>query len=100
MNYITLNEIKQQCRIDSTFTADDDLLTDIGNGAEDFVQSHLNTQLDDITAENGGELPVAIKRAILMLVSYMYDNDGSGHNEDVPQAFWILLNPYKTYSIA
>jgi hypothetical protein len=36
----------------------------------------------------------------LIFVSYSYDNDGSGENREVPNAFWILAAPFKKYTIA
>ena len=100
MQYLDLVAIKQQLRIDPDFTTDDALLESLGDGAEDFLQSHLNCQLDDIVANNSGYLPAALNNALLMLVSYLYDNDGAGEMKEIPNAFWVLCAPYKTYSIA
>lgn len=100
MQYITLAQIKQQLRIDSLFADDDTLLNDLGDSAESFLQGHLNCSLDDIAAENSGTLPEALTRALLMLVSYLYDNDGSGDNRELPNSFWILCKPWQTYTIA
>lgn len=99
MNYITLEEIKQQCKVDSWFTDDDNMLTSIGNGAENYLENYLDRALDDITAENGGTLPDALHSALLMLCDYLYDNSGSGTMQDVPQAFFVLSLPFKSYSI-
>lgn len=100
MNYLNLTDIKQNCRLDATFTEDDNLLEILGNSAEAFLEAHLNCALDDICAENGGELPQNLYFALLMLVSYTYDNDGSGKMEDMPRSFYVLVAPYKKYSIA
>lgn len=100
MTYLTLEELKQQCRIDADYHDDDNLLITYGDAAEDFLAGHLNNQLDDICADNSGTLPVSLKNAMLILVDYFYGMSGSGDSKDVPQAFWILTNPWKTYSIA
>lgn len=100
MQYITLEEIKQQLRIDDLFADDDTLLTGLGDSAESFIQAHLNCALDDIAAENSGVLPEALHQALLMFVSYLYDNDGSGEVKDIPNSFWILCKPWQTYTIA
>ena len=100
MNYITLEDIHKQLRLEPDFTEDDELLNIYGDSAESFLEAHLNCALDDIAAENSGQLPTALKQALLMLVDYSYDNSGSGKSEDIPSAFWILTNPYKVYSIA
>lgn len=100
MRYVTLEEIRNQIRMDDFFTADDALLESLAESAESFLESHLNCPLDDIEAENSGEFPKALKQAILLFVSYLYDNDGSGENRDIPQAFWALCKPYQNYTIA
>lgn len=100
MQYITLAQIKQQLRIDSLFADDDVLLTGLGDSAESFLQAHLNVALDDVVAENSGELPKSLERALLMLVSYLYDNDGSGETREIPNSFWILCKPWQNYTIA
>ena len=100
MTYLTIEAIKQQLRIDVNFTLDDVLLESLGDGAENFLEAHLNIALDDVCADNSGYLPDALYRALLILVSYLYDNDGSGENKEIPNAFWVLCAPYKKYSIA
>lgn len=100
MNYLDIDIIKKQCRIDADFTEDDELLSLYGDSAEDFLSQHLNCALDDICAENGGELPKNLINAMLIYVDYLYDNSGSGENREVPNAFWILAAPFKKYTIA
>ena len=100
MQYLTLEEIKRQIRVDSLFADDDQLLLDLGDSAESFMAAHLNRSLDDIAANNSGELPSAIKRALLMLVSYTYDNDGSGETREIPTSVWVLCKPWQKYAIA
>lgn len=99
MNYLTIELIKKQLRLEDDFTEDNTLLEALGEAAEDYVQSHLNMQLDEIAADNSGELPKAINQAMLILVSYFYDNDGSGDNKEIPNAFYMLLAPYKKYAV-
>ena len=101
MNYLNLDIIKKQLRMDASFTDDDDLLTLYGDSVEAFVEQHLNCALDDITAENSGELPKNIINAMLLLVDYLYDHSGSGDRDiEIPNSMWILLAPWKKYSIA
>lgn len=99
MRYLTLEDIKQQLRMDLGFTDDDALLETYGDAAEDFVEQHLNRALDDICADNSGELPKNIKAALLMLVDYLYDHSGGGQNEDIPNAFWILMKTKQKYAV-
>ena len=100
MNYLNLDIIKKQLRIEEDFDEDDTLLESIGDGAESFLEAHLNESLDNIAADNGGDLPYALFTTLLLLVSYLYDNDGSGDNKEVPNAFFILAAPFKKYAIA
>lgn len=100
MTYLTLEDIKRQCRIEPEFTEDDNILEIYGDSAENFLEVHLNCALDDIVAENGGELPKCLYQALLLLVDYSYDNSGSGESREVPNAFWILCKPYQKYTIA
>lgn len=100
MNYITLEQIKKQLRIDELFADDDELLEGLGDAAESFLEAHLNVSLDDVTAENSGDLPKALVQALLMYVSYLYDNDGSGETREIPNAFWVLCKPWQNYTIA
>lgn len=100
MRYLTLDMIKKQCRIESEFDEDDVLLEALGEGAEDFLEQHLNTPLDDIVAQNGGVLPGNLHAALLILTDYMYDNPGSGDTQDIPLAFFILVKPWMRYTVA
>ena len=100
MNYLDLNLIKKQCRIEEDFTEDDELLEMYGDSAEQFLEAHLNCALDDIAAENSGSLPVSLINAMLMYVDYMYDDSGSGDSREMPKAYWVLAAPWKNYTIA
>ena len=100
MNYLTLADIHNQVIIEDNFTEDDHLLEIMGDAAENFLEGHLNQALDDITADNGGELPKNLYLALLMLVDYFYDARGSGDNHDIPPAFYVLCKPWMTYTIA
>ena len=100
MQYLTLELIKQQCRIDADYTLDDTILELYGDSAEDFLSQHLNCALDDISAENSGELPKNLINAMLIYVDYLYGASGSGEDKDVPRAFFILVAPWKKYTIA
>ena len=100
MNYLTIEEIKRQLRIDQDWTEDDELLVGLGDAAESFTEAHLNNSLQEITAQYAGELPPAIHRAMLLLVSYYYDNDGSGEQRPVPQAYFIMTKPWQKYSFS
>lgn len=100
MNYLTLEDIKQQLRINELYAEDDTLLEGLGDAAESYLSDYLDTNLDVIAAQNSGELPQSLYRAMLILVSYLYDNDGSGETREIPKAFYMLTCLYKKYPIA
>lgn len=99
MKYITLEDIHRQLRLEPDFTEDDGLLEGLGDAAESFMEAHLNRALDDIAADNSGELPKALWQALLMMVDYSYDESGSGESRPVPDAYWILCKPWQNYTI-
>lgn len=69
MIVLTLEEIKVQLRFPDT-AADpeqDPYLTDLESAAVDYVQDYIGQELPD-------PLPMAIKQALLILISDMYEN--------------------------
>lgn len=99
MIYLDLEEIKKQCIIDEDFIEDDAYLESLGDVAERLVNDHVDGQLDDIVADNSGELPATLKHSMLMIVDYLYDYRGSNENKDVPEAFFVMCKPYIKYNI-
>ena len=96
MKWLTLERIKQQCRIEQDFTDEDDVLEDYGESAEETVLNTLNRTYEDIV-EVYGKIPAPIRHASLMLVdvSYQHRNPVSGQNMYlVPYTFDLLLKPY------
>lgn len=99
MNYINLEDIKRQCRIEPDFDEDDNILEVYGDAAEAFLSDYLDEELDTIAAQNSGELPKSLYQALLILVDYFYDNSGSGDTRDIPNVFFILSRLYKKYCV-
>lgn len=97
MEYLTLDEIKQQLIIDQSFTDDDTYLTALGDTAEAMVAKQLDKTLEDVVSENDGELPATLKHAMLLLIEYFYDNRGSGDNQ-IPDAFFYICSMYRNYA--
>lgn len=71
--YISLELAKKHLNIQPTFTQDDDYISFIIEGAEQAVLETCNLQDFSDIAVNG-ELPNAVKFAILLLVGDMYAN--------------------------
>ncbi|MEG9498943.1 head-tail connector protein [Mannheimia indoligenes] len=100
---ITLEEIKQQCRIEHEL--EDDLLNGYLLSARKTVENLTNRQLFDELPEeppaNALLLTADLKMAVLMLTAYLYENR-SGWNEAnnspnfaIPPTVEIIIQPYK-----
>ena len=96
MKWLTLEKIKQQCRIEADFTMEDTLLTGYGNSAESTILNHLNRTYYDLT-EQYGEVPQDIINASLMLVDVWYHHRSPVEALSmsiVPYTFDLLIKPY------
>ena len=96
MKWLTLERIKQQCRIEQDFTEEDSLLEMYGESAEEVLLNHLRRSYEDIM-EVYGRIPAPLVLASLMLVdtSYTHRSPVSPQNMSiVPYAFDILVKPY------
>ncbi len=72
MAYISLNEVKQHCRVELDFNEDDFYLTDLVGVAEIAVANHIHEDLADIEVD--GVLPANVLHAIKLLVGHFYDS--------------------------
>ena len=96
MKWLTLERIKQQCRIEPDFTEEDSLLEMYGESAEEVLLNHLNRSYEDLM-EVYGHIPAPLVHASLMLVdvSYQHRSPVSPQNMSiVPYTFDILVKPY------
>lgn len=96
--YVTIEEIKQHLYID--FEADDALLADMIQAAEEIIEKYLNTTYEALLNENGA-LPYPIKQAIKIMVGNLYANRESvsfnAYPSKIPYSYEYLLQPYKVY---
>lgn len=96
MKWLTLEQIKQQVRVELDFHDEDDKLIRIGEGAEDTVLNICSRTYDDFISEYG-KMPSAVVNASLLLVDvgYLQGTPISIQNMSVvPFAFDILIKPY------
>ena len=96
--YVTLCEAKKHLLVDNSFKDDDEYILALIDVAEDAVAINLNVQLASITV--GGELPPAVKAAILLLVGNLYANRehvAYTSINKVPYTFDYLISLYKNY---
>lgn len=99
---LTLDEIKQQCRIEPDFTEDDDLLNQIGSAVQIRIETRINRKLyaDEVpvTDPDGLILPDDIKQAMLLLVGYWYENRLAANDfeqSEAPLGYNWLVDPYR-----
>ena len=95
MKYLTIDDIKQQLRLD--FDCEDALLELYGQGAEDTVLYLCNRTYENLVGTYG-EVPAAIRQVTLELVTNSYDQ-GRGpasptNLSAVPYNFDLLVKEY------
>ena len=73
MKWLTLQQIKQQLRIEPDFDEEDDLLTMYGDSAEETILNVCNRTVEDIFNEYG-RIPQPLVHASLLLVSASYEH--------------------------
>lgn len=97
MKYLTIEQIKQQLRLDDQQVFDEhDLLELYGDSAEDTVLKILNRTMEDVI-EQYGRIPAALRHATLMLVDNAYKERSPitpQNMSTVPYAFDLLVKPY------
>lgn len=95
MKWLTLERIKQQCRIEPDFNDEDKLLELFGDSAEDAVMNLLGRSYEDLYEEYGCT-PVPVIHASLLLVASAYKD----REKDLVQqthdnkTFELMLKPY------
>ncbi|EJA4641087.1 phage gp6-like head-tail connector protein [Hafnia paralvei] len=89
---ITLEEVKEHCRIDQDFDFEDSLIKGYINAALEICQQHIGKRFD-----NGLEFNPAMKVGCLLLISHWYDNRGivADKATEIPFATTSLWNYYR-----
>ena len=104
MKFLTLNEIKDQCRIEHDFTLEDTLLTAYGGASENTLLRICNRSYDDLLThfgdddgEGGKVVPDDFRVAALLLTKHLYEHRGPTENVSVsmvPYALDQLIKPF------
>lgn len=98
MKWITLEQVKAQCRIEPNFTEEDALLTTYGNAAEQGILRLLGRSWEDVYENLSREdIEGNLTIAALMLADHLYRHRGPTDNVQAYQIpynidFW--LKPY------
>ena len=96
MKWLTLEGIKAQCRIEPDFHDEDELLEEIGEGAEETVLNLCNRTYENLI-EKYEKVPVSLVRASKLLVDIGYQYRSAVNPQQmyaVPYAFDLLIKPY------
>ena len=96
MKFLTLEQIKAQCRIEEDFTLEDTKLTLYGDSAEQVVFNYCRRQYEDFISEYGA-IPQDIVHAALLLVTASYEHHAAVSMQNlsmVPYGFDMLVKPY------
>ena len=72
MKWLTLDEIKDQLRIEHDFDLENDKLTTYGNSAEEVLMEITRRTYDDFI-DNYGKIPAPIREVSLMMVVDSYE---------------------------
>ena len=96
MKFLTLKQIKAQCRIEEDFTLEDTKLTLYGDSAEQVVFNYCRRQYEDFISEYGA-IPQDVVHAALLLVTASYEHHAAVSMQNlsmVPYGFDMLIKPY------
>ena len=95
MKWLTLERIKQQCRIEQDFHDEDEILELYGESAEEVLMAVLGRTYEDMFEEYG-LVPSPVVHASLMLVAKGYKDRESDMMQEAHEnkTFCLLLKPY------
>ena len=96
MKFLTLEQIKAQCRIEEDFTLEDPKLTLYGDSAEQVVFNMCQRPYEDFI-ETYGAIPQDVVHAALLLVTASYEHNAAVSMQNlsmVPYGFDMLIKPY------
>ena len=99
--YVTLDLLKNHLNIEPSFNDDDELIMIYEGIAEQAIERHIDYSLQDIVANNGGELPSPLQAAIMLYVGNLYANREAvtfGTPKELPLSYSYLLDLYKNYN--
>ena len=96
MSLPTIEELRQQCRIDTEDEDEDVLLLGYLSAAKEKAGNYLNRTLHDDSVpdddSNGIVITPIIKLALMLAVGFWYD---TRELKKIPQGFYELLGDYR-----
>lgn len=102
LQFLTLEEIKKQARVEADFTEEDDYLFLLGRAAERKLLSDLSRSYEDVVSTEG-EWPENLTLAALLLTALWYQHREPITGQSlsvVPYGYEALYMPFRkgTYS--
>lgn len=97
---IPLHIVKKHLNIDPEYTDEDEYISWLICVAYDTVQAHIDDDIDNYIAREGGHIPAALSHAMLLYIGTLYAQRESisyGSVVNVPFAYDYLLSLYKNY---
>lgn len=98
--YITLEEAKKHLEVDSDYTGDDQIITDIILDVEEIAEGDLCVSFYDLVSIHGA-LPRAIRRAMLLLIGSYYksreDEIQNSESAQLQNGYRRLISNYRNY---
>lgn len=104
MKFLTLEDIKAQCRIEPDFTDEDKLLEKFGAAIENALLRTVNRSYDGLLeafgeddGDGGKTVPSDFYVAALMLVKHIYEHRGPTEmvtQSMVPYTLDLLIKPF------
>ncbi|MGX8943244.1 head-tail connector protein [Symbiopectobacterium sp. Eva_TO] len=92
----TIDELRNQCRIDSDDATEDQMLTLYCLAAKGRAENYINRKLYDAAVpENESEglvISPDIKLALMLAVGFWYENREA---QSLPSGFFSILEPYR-----
>ena len=95
MRFITLEQIKQQIRVEEDFTLEDDILELYGSSAEDSIIAVTRRSYENFY-ETYGEIPSPVKLCALLMAASAYKDREAWTSQklEATPAFSFMLKPY------
>lgn len=98
---VPLELVKQAVRADD-FDQDDALLSHYRDTAVEVVVRRINRDERDLLELGGGDLPLGLKQAVLLLVGHWYNQREEatmGQMYSIPMGFEALVRPYQKLTL-
>ena len=95
MKFLTLTEIKQQCRIEQDFHEEDEILELYGNSAEDAIMANIRRSYENMY-EIYGVVPTPIRQVALMIAaaSYQQREAYTAQKLEASPIWMMMIKPY------